>query len=102
MATTTLYGKTCQKSSPEPAGRFPRNLVCSFGPIIVCSNYDPRELESSMLYVKFQDHSTSGSGEDFKDFYHIWAWRPSWSCDLDHLYKRWFPLPKEALHKMLL
>ena len=19
-----------------------------------------------------------------KDFYHIWAWQPSWSCDLDH------------------
>ena len=23
----------------------------------------------------------------FEGFYHIWAWRPSWSCDLDHLYK---------------
>ena len=22
----------------------------------------------------------------FKDAYHIWAWRPSWSCDLDSLY----------------
>ena len=21
-----------------------------------------------------------------KDFYHIWAWRPSWSCDLDKIY----------------
>ena len=20
----------------------------------------------------------------FEGFYHIWAWRPSWSCDLDH------------------
>ena len=27
----------------------------------------------------------------FKAFYHIWAWRPSWSCDLDHLYKLSFP-----------
>ena len=31
----------------------------------------------------------------FKGFYHIWAWRPSWSCDvmhdLDHLYKLSFP-----------
>ena len=32
----------------------------------------------------------------FKGFYHIWAWRPSWPCDLDHLYKLSFPLPKEA------
>ena len=51
-----------------------------------------------MLHAKFQDHRTSGSGEDFKGFHHIyiWAWRPSWSCDLDHLYKLWFPLPKKA------
>ena len=33
--------KTFQKSSsPEPAGRFPRNLVCTIQPIIVCSNDD--------------------------------------------------------------
>ena len=38
----------------------------------------------------------------FKGFYHIWAWRPSWSCDLDHLYKLLFPLPKEAPHKIWL
>ena len=36
----------------------------------------------------------------FKGFYHIWAWQPSWSCDLDHLYKHLFPLPKEAPHKI--
>ena len=56
-----------------------------------------------MLYAKFQDHRVSGSGEeDFKGFYHKWAWRPSWSCDLDHLYKLSFPLPKEAPHKIWL
>ena len=38
----------------------------------------------------------------FKGFYHIWAWHPSWSCDLDHLYKLWFPLLKEAPHKIWL
>ena len=38
----------------------------------------------------------------FKGFYHIWAWRPSWSCDLDHLYKLSFPLPKETPHKIWL
>ena len=54
------------------------------------------ELESPMLHAKFQDHRTSSSGEDF---YHIWACRPSWSCDLDHLCKFSFPLPKEAPHK---
>ena len=37
----------------------------------------------------------------FKSFYHILAWRPSWSCDLDHLYKLSFSLSKEAPHKNL-
>ena len=55
-----------------------------------------------MLHAKFQDHRTSGSGEDFKGFYHIWEWQPSWSCDLDHLYKLSFSLPKEASHEIWL
>ena len=44
MAATPLYMvKTLQKSSPEPAGGFPRNLVCSIGdsPRHSCSNVDP-------------------------------------------------------------
>ena len=45
MATTPIYGKNIQKSStPEPAGRFSQNLVCSIRelyPIIVSSNDDP-------------------------------------------------------------
>ena len=38
----------------------------------------------------------------FEGFYHIWAWRPSWSCDPDAANKLSFPLPKEALHKIWL
>ena len=38
----------------------------------------------------------------FKGFYHRWAWQLSWSCDLDHLYKLWFPIPKDAPHKIWL
>ena len=50
-----------------------------------------------MLHTKFRGNWPAGSGEeDFLRFYHIWAWRPSWSCHLDHLYKLSFPLPKEA------
>ena len=53
-----------------------------------------------MLHAKFQDHRTSSSGEvDFLRFLPYRVWRPSWSCDLDHLYKLSFPLPKEAPHK---
>ena len=32
MAAMPIYGKNLKKySSPEPAGRFPQNLVCSIG-----------------------------------------------------------------------
>ena len=37
-----------------------------------------------------------------KGFYHIWAWRPSWSCDLDFLYTHWSPLPIDASCKIWL
>ena len=42
MAAMPIYGKILQKNLQEPAGRFPRNLVCSIGllPIMVCSNDD--------------------------------------------------------------
>ena len=35
-----------------------------------------------------------------KGFYHIWAWRPSWSCDQDHLNKLSFPHPKESPYEI--
>ena len=42
-----------------------------------------------MLHTKFQGHRSIGSEEEdfLKDFYHISAWRPCWSCDPIHLYK---------------
>ena len=33
-------------------------------------------------------------------FYHIWAWWPSWSCDLDFANKLSLPLPMDAPHKI--
>ena len=35
-------------------------------------------------------------------FNHIWAWRPSWSCDLDFPIKLSSPLSMDAPHKILL
>ena len=37
-----------------------------------------------------------------KGIYHIWAWRPSWSCDPDAANKISFPLPKEDPPKIWL
>ena len=69
--------------------------------VIIYTKYDGQE--SPMLHTKFRGNWPASSGEeDFYGFYHIWAWRPSWSCDLDHLYKLSFPLAKEAPHKIWL
>ena len=57
-----------------------------------------------MLHTKFRENQPTGSGEEdfLRVFYHIWAWRPSWSCDPDAANKISFPLPKEAPHKIWL
>ena len=53
-----------------------------------------------MLHDKFEGH---GSGkEDFCFHIPVCAWRSSWSCDLDHLYKLYFPLPKEDPYEIWL
>ena len=55
------------------------------------------DLPSLMIPAKVQPKDILGSeGEDFKGFYHIWAWRPSWSTDRDHFSNFLFPHPKEA------
>ena len=51
-----------------------------------------------MLHTKFLEIGPPVP-EIFEGFYHILAWRPSWSCDPDAANKLLFPLPKEAPHK---
>ena len=56
-----------------------------------------------MLHTKFQGHQSIGSGEeDFQGFYRIWAWRPSWSCDPDHLNNFSFLKALEAVYEIRL
>ena len=69
--------------------------------VIIWTNYDG--LQSPMLHTKFHGNRSTGSGEeDFEGFYHLWVWRPSWSCDPDTANKLSFPLPKEAPYKIWL
>ena len=49
-----------------------------------------------MLHTKFRGNRPAGSGEG--DFYHIWAWQPSWSCDQHHVIRFSFLVP-ESFHK---
>ena len=63
------------------------------------------ELLSLILHAKFQNHGPSGLEKIFKGFCYKQPRRPSWSCDLDHLYilyKLLFPLPKNAPHEVWL
>ena len=55
-----------------------------------------------MLHTKSQGHLPSGSWEeDFKMvFYHIWAWRSSWSCGKNILHKFWLTYHKESSHEI--
>ena len=55
-----------------------------------------------MLHTKFRgiDPPVLDKKKKMSGFYHIWAWRPSWSRDLDFAIKLEMPLPKEAPHKI--
>ena len=56
-----------------------------------------------MLHTKIRENRLASSGEDFlSGFYHIWAWLPSWTCDLDFAIKLSLPLPMDAAHKISL
>ena len=52
-----------------------------------------------MLHTKFCGDWPAGSGEEdfLKGFYHMWAWRPSWSCDQNHVISFSFLVP-ESFH----
>ena len=61
------------------------------------------ELESPMLHVpSFKTSRLLVLEQILKCYYHIWAWRPSRSCDLDHLYEFSFPFHIEAQHEIWL
>ena len=53
------------------------------------------------VVLKFLLNRSAGSVQDFfKGFYHIWAWWPFWSCDLDYLYKHCFPVLEKTFENM--
>ena len=42
-------------------------------------------------------NSAAPEKNNLEGFDLVWAYRPSWSCDLDYSYNHWFPL-SEILH----
>ena len=54
-----------------------------------------------MLHTKFREKPLPVLEKKiFSGFYHIWAWRPSWSCDVDFAIKLSLSLPMDAPHKI--
>ena len=49
---------------------------------------------------RFSPKASSVLEKLFKGFYHIWAWRPSWSIDRNHFSNLSLPQPKEAPQKI--
>ena len=63
--------------------------------VIICKEKKLVELEYIVLHARFYYHTVGPLvlwEKVFEGFYHIWAWWPSWSCDLSH----------EAQYKILL
>ena len=55
-----------------------------------------------MLHTKFRGNRPAGSGEKaflMFFFYHIWAWRPSWSADQHHTLDFHFHVPESSNKK---
>ena len=50
-----------------------------------------------MLHNKFRGNRFTSPEEE--GFYHIWPWRPSWSCDQHNVIKFSFPVPESFLTK---
>ena len=68
----------------------PKVIICA---VMVVLGYP-------MLHTKFQGHWSTLGKKIFKGFYHIWAWWPYWSGDLEGLHKFLFPQLKEALKEI--
>ena len=49
---------------------------------------------------RFSPKASSVLKKIFKGFYHIWAWRPSWSMDRNHFSNLSFPKTKEAPYEI--
>ena len=52
-----------------------------------------------MLHTKFRGNQPAGSAEDFQR-YHIWACRPSGSCDQHHVIRFSFPCTRKLSYKI--
>ena len=67
--------------------------------VIQGSSFEQIIMERSpRCYITSLLEISTPENKNFEGFYHITAWRPSWSCDPDAVNKLLSPLPKETTH----
>ena len=83
MLYIKFQGNQSTGSREEICKDQPKVIICA---IMVILGYP-------MLLTKFQGHWSTGSVEEdfYLGFYHIWAWWPYRSCDLEGLYVIFIP-----------
>ena len=86
---STVAGQYNQYKQDDGHLRFPIRTI--FGQMSI---YLPS------LMQRFSPKASSVLEKIFKGFYHIWAWRPTWSTSRDHLSNLSFPQPKEAPYEI--
>ena len=75
-----------------------KKVKCQYTTFILAILVD---LPSPMIMQRFSPKASSVLEKKiFKGFYHIWAWRQSWSMDHDHFSNFSFPQPKEAPYEI--
>ena len=92
------------KSAATPREYVKNPSKVSFFQVIPGSSFEQAMMSRSHRCYKpsFMEIGSPVLEKIFEGFYQIWAWRPSWSCDLDVANKLLFPLPKVAPHKIWL
>ena len=90
---STVAGKYNKYKQDDSHLRFPIRTI--FGQMSI-------HLPSPMAFMQRFSPKASSVLEKkiFKGFYHIWAWRPSWSTSHDHFSNLSFPQPKEAPYEI--
>ena len=64
--------------------------------VIIYINYDVAGVPDAKYQVSWKSGPPVLEKKFLKVFEHFWAWWPSWSCDLDHLYKLSFHPPSQG------
>ena len=91
----TFFPYKCIRKQNWP---YHKMVKCQCTTIILATLVD---LLFPMTYAKIHPKASSVlEKKSFKGFYHIWAWRPSWSMDRNHFSNFSFPQPKEAPYEI--